>query len=142
MLFRSQAIGLALVVTELVANAAKHAYPDDRHGLVWVRLARCDGETRQISVSDEGVGLPADFEINKKIGFGMRIVRALARQTRAQLRIERLSSFWKFRLARTGQFVRTDLKREQRKSRQSMKRRKFITLLGSAVAYAERSDKD
>jgi two-component sensor histidine kinase len=84
-----QAIGLALVVTELVANAAKHAYPDRRHGLVWVRLARGDGEIAKISVRDEGVGLPADFEADKKIGFGMRVVRALTKQTRAQLRIER-----------------------------------------------------
>jgi two-component sensor histidine kinase len=84
-----RAIGLALVVTELVANAARHAYPEDQHGSVWVRLARGDGEIGQISVSDEGVGLSADFETNKKVGFGMRVVRALARQTRAQLRIER-----------------------------------------------------
>jgi len=84
-----QAIGLALVVTELVSNAAKHAYPDGEHGSIWVRLARTDGEVAQVSVCDEGVGLPPDFEIDKKVGLGMRLVMALAKQTQAQLRIER-----------------------------------------------------
>ena len=84
-----QAISLALVVTELVANAAKHAYPGGNHGSIWVRLARGDGELARISVGDEGVGLPSDFESDKKVGFGMRVVKALTKQTRARLRIER-----------------------------------------------------
>jgi two-component sensor histidine kinase len=84
-----QAISLALVVTELVANAAKHAYPGGNHGSIWVRLARGDGELARISVGDEGVGLPSDFESDKRVGFGMRVVKALTKQTRARLRIER-----------------------------------------------------
>src|SRR5215813_4635025 len=55
-----QAISLALVVTEMVANAAKHAYPGGKHGTIWVRLARASGEVACISVCDEGVGLPSD----------------------------------------------------------------------------------
>jgi two-component sensor histidine kinase len=84
-----QAISLALVVTELVANAAKHAYPGGTHGSIRVRLARGDGELARVSVCDEGVGLPSDFESDKRVGFGMRVVKALAKQTRARLRIER-----------------------------------------------------
>lgn len=83
------AISLALVVTELVANAAKHAYPGGNHGSIWVRLARGNGELARVSVCDEGVGLPFDFESDKRVGFGMRVVKALAKQTRARLRIER-----------------------------------------------------
>jgi len=82
-----QAISLALVVTELVANAAKHAYPGN-HGSIWVRLAR-DDELARISVRDEGVGLPSDFESDENVGFGMRVVKALAKQAHARLRIER-----------------------------------------------------
>jgi two-component sensor histidine kinase len=84
-----RAIALALVVTELVANAAKHAYSDGKRGSIWVRLGRGDGEVAQVSVCDEGAGLPPDFEINRDVGLGMRLVRALAKQTRAQIRIER-----------------------------------------------------
>jgi two-component sensor histidine kinase len=84
-----QAISLALVVTELVTNAAKHAYPDGTRGSIWVRLMREDGDLARVSVRDEGAGLPPDFEISTKRGLGMRLIRALAESLRAEVRIER-----------------------------------------------------
>ena len=84
-----QAINLALVVTELVANAAKHAYPDGRRGPIQIRVGRKDDAVAGISVRDEGVGLAPDFEITKRDGFGMRLVNALVKQTHGQFRIER-----------------------------------------------------
>jgi two-component sensor histidine kinase len=84
-----RAIGLALIVTELVANAAKHAYPGSTCGQIWVHLTRGADELARVSVRDEGVGLPADFETDKSGGLGMRLARALAQQTGAELRTER-----------------------------------------------------
>src|SRR5262249_12034919 len=84
-----QAIGLALVVTELVANAAKHAYPDGTRGQIWVRLTRADGQIARISVRDEGVGLPLNLETSKRVGLGMGLTSALVKQSDAKLRIER-----------------------------------------------------
>jgi two-component sensor histidine kinase len=89
MLNADRAINLALVVTELVANAARHAYPDGNHGAIWVNVARGVGEVAQVSVRDEGVGLPSDFESDDRAGFSMRVVNALAKQARVRLRIER-----------------------------------------------------
>jgi two-component sensor histidine kinase len=91
LLSTDRAISVALVVTELVANAAKHAYPDGGGGPIRVRLRRGDGAVARVSVCDEGVGLPADFEVDGKLrlGLGMRLVRALANQAGAQLRFER-----------------------------------------------------
>jgi two-component sensor histidine kinase len=85
----NQAINVALVVTELVANAAKHAYPDRKRGPIKVRVGRVDDTVVGISVRDEGSGLAPDFEITKGNGFGMRLVKALVNQTHGQLRIER-----------------------------------------------------
>jgi two-component sensor histidine kinase len=84
-----RAIGVALVVTELVVNGARHAYPEGMRGRIWVRLATSEGEAASVSVRDAGVGLSADFETSRSAGLGMRLVRALAKQTGAQLRIER-----------------------------------------------------
>jgi two-component sensor histidine kinase len=84
-----RAIALALAVTELVANAAKHAYPNAERGSIWVRLSCGDDEVARVSVRDEGVGLPSDFESDQGAGFGMRVLQALASQARARLRIER-----------------------------------------------------
>lgn len=80
---------LALVVTELVTNAARHAYPNGTRGPIRVRLGRVDGNVARISVRDEGLGLGPDFEVTKGHGFGMRLVKALAQQTHGQFRIER-----------------------------------------------------
>jgi two-component sensor histidine kinase len=84
-----KAINLALVVTELVTNAARHAYPNGTRGPIRIRLGRVDGNVARISVRDEGLGLAPDFEATKGHGFGMRLVNALARQTHGQFRIER-----------------------------------------------------
>jgi two-component sensor histidine kinase len=84
-----RAIGVALVVTELVVNAARHAYPEGMRGRIWVRLATTEGEAASVSVRDAGIGLSADFETRKSAGLGMRLVRALAKQAGAQLRVER-----------------------------------------------------
>jgi two-component sensor histidine kinase len=51
-----QAISLALVVTELVTNAAKHAYPSGRRGPIHVRVGHVNDTVAGVSVSDEGSG--------------------------------------------------------------------------------------
>ncbi len=84
-----RAIDVALVVTEPVVNAAKHAYPGGTRGRIWVRLTHPEGELASVSVRDAGVGLPADFDYIKSGRLGMRLTAALAKQTGARLRIER-----------------------------------------------------
>ncbi|MGL6043596.1 MAG: ATP-binding protein, partial [Sandaracinobacteroides sp.] len=72
------AASFALLVTELVTNAAKHAY-DARGGVVHVKVAR-DGAQRLLEIVDEGFGLPADFSIEAsgKGSLGMSIIQALS----------------------------------------------------------------
>ena len=83
-----RAISSALIVNELVSNAAKHAYLGDGPGRVWVDVATTgDGSLFSISVRDEGSGLPEDFEIGKGRGMGARIVGALAEQLDATLAV-------------------------------------------------------
>jgi len=70
-------------LNELVTNAVKHASSDRSDGHIWVRLARQDENTALISVRDDGVGLPAGFDLSKSRGLGMRIVAGLAKQLEA-----------------------------------------------------------
>jgi hypothetical protein len=57
-----RAITIVLLVNELVTNAIKHAYPQT-HCRLWVTLSRKAEGGILVSVRDEGVGLPADFDV-------------------------------------------------------------------------------
>lgn len=80
-----RAISLALVINELVTNAVKHGLPNRSDGHVWVRLARNDENNAVISVRDDGVGLPPEFDLRKSKGLGMRIVAGLSEQLQAAI---------------------------------------------------------
>jgi two-component sensor histidine kinase len=75
-----RAISLALMTNELVTNAVKHGLADRPDVQIWVRLERSDEKTALLTVRDNGVGLPAGFELGKTTGLGMRIVARLSEQ--------------------------------------------------------------
>jgi two-component sensor histidine kinase len=81
-----RAILVALIVNELILNAGRHAYPDSPDGVIRLQLVRGDDDKAvSISVSDEGVGLPSDFDPARSKRLGTRIVQALAGQLGAEL---------------------------------------------------------
>ena len=82
-----RAISAALIVNELVSNAAKHAYQDHSAGKVWVNIATTRVDSFFIAVRDEGGGLPEGFEFGEGKGLGARMVRALAEQLNASLEV-------------------------------------------------------
>jgi two-component sensor histidine kinase len=84
-----RAVPLALMLNELITNAAKYAY-QDQSGTVWVRVARGADDAIELSVRDEGQGLPADFELRRAPGLGMRILGAFSRQLDATIEVRRL----------------------------------------------------
>ena len=82
------AILVALLVNELITNSAKYAYPN---GVceVWVAVTRSAEDTIIISVRDEGIGLPAEFDLKSGKRLGMRLVTALSTQAQADLQVHR-----------------------------------------------------
>ncbi len=82
-----RAISSALIVNELVSNAAKHAYQGRGAGKVWVNVATTRVDSFAIAVRDEGDGLPEDFQFGKGKGLGARMVRALTEQLNASLEV-------------------------------------------------------
>ena len=80
-----RAILVGLIVNELVSNAGRYAYPGQSGGLIWVRLLKMDKQTIVVSVHDEGIGLPADFDPTKSKRLGTRLVNALSEQLGAKL---------------------------------------------------------
>src|ERR1700734_1692291 len=82
-----RAISAALIVNELVSNAAKHAYQGKGAGNVWVNIASTGVDSFFIAIRDEGEGLPEGFQFGKGKGLGARMVRALAEQLNASLEV-------------------------------------------------------
>jgi two-component sensor histidine kinase len=82
-----RAISAALIVNELVSNAAKHAYSGQGVGNVWVSIAATGVDSFFVAIRDEGDGLPEDLEFGKGKGLGARMVRALTEQLNASLEV-------------------------------------------------------
>jgi len=80
-----RAIIVALIINELVLNAGKYAYPDCPNGAIWVRLVQMEKNNVLITVRDEGVGIPSDFDPVTSKRLGARLIYALAKQLRAEL---------------------------------------------------------
>ncbi|OIQ75266.1 blue-light-activated histidine kinase 2 [mine drainage metagenome] len=76
-----QATTWGLLVNELLSNALKHGFPDGRAGVVTLQLqpGMATGQWC-LSVHDDGVGLPADFEQRRTRSLGLQLVSDLVRQ--------------------------------------------------------------
>lgn len=75
-----------LIITELVINALKHAFPGDRDGKILVDYHSL-GQEWKLSVSDDGVGTPETLA-GAKAGLGTSIIEALANQLDATIETE------------------------------------------------------
>jgi two-component sensor histidine kinase len=78
-----RAILMGLIINELVSNAGKYAYPD-RPGPIWVTVAQIEKRAVALCIRDEGVGLPAGFDLAKSKRLGARLVSALSEQLGAE----------------------------------------------------------
>lgn len=80
-------IPLALIVTEAITNAFKHAFPEGRSGTIDVDVSQTGGKTT-IQVSDDGIGMPPDWEELQTRSLGLKLLRVLAEQIGADLSYE------------------------------------------------------
>jgi len=86
-----RAISIALIVNELIANAAKYAYKNETGGKIWINVGRNSQDSFSVSVRDEGAGLPLDFDLQNATGLGMRIITAFSKQLNATIKVHSLS---------------------------------------------------
>jgi len=78
-------VSLGLIVTELVINALKHAFPDERRGMIVIDY-RSSGDDWTLSVTDNGIGMSAAINA-PKAGLGTGIVEALAKNLQGEIRL-------------------------------------------------------
>jgi two-component sensor histidine kinase len=83
------AIPCGLIINELVTNALKYAFPAGRSGAIAIRLRARDDKQVELSVGDDGVGLPPDLDPRRATGLGLDLVFTFAEQLEAQVDVER-----------------------------------------------------
>ena len=83
-----QAAPCGLIITELVTNACKHAFPDGRGGTVRVEMRESGGEV-VLAVRDDGVGISSEVDVEGSRTLGLDLVRGFAQQMRAKLEWKR-----------------------------------------------------
>ena len=86
----NQAVPCGLLINELVSNCLKHAFPNGRRGEVRVELQLVDdGPAVRLRVADNGVGLPADFDLQRLHSLGLQLVSDLVGQIQGRLEVGR-----------------------------------------------------
>ncbi|MBI5712190.1 MAG: PAS domain S-box protein [Chloroflexi bacterium] len=83
------AIPCGLIVNELISNALKYAFPDNRPGELIVRLREADAGWIEMNVEDDGVGLPNELDLRNTESLGMQLVYSLAKQVGGTLDLNR-----------------------------------------------------
>lgn len=79
-------IPLGLILTELVTNAVKYAYPGGDGGAISIEILRREDRI-EMTVMDQGIGLPADFDLKarSRSSLGTRMIVSLTRQLEGEI---------------------------------------------------------
>jgi PAS domain S-box-containing protein len=72
----NQAYPIGLIINELISNALKYAFPEDRTGEISVSMKKT-GNERELTVMDDGVGISDGFDWKNSKSLGLKLVRTL-----------------------------------------------------------------
>jgi PAS domain S-box-containing protein len=79
------AMPCGMLVTEIVSNSLKYAFPNQRKGRITIEMKKFPQRKILFSVSDDGIGLPDDFNIESSDSLGMQLIGALTKQLDGEL---------------------------------------------------------
>jgi two-component sensor histidine kinase len=80
-----QSIPLGLILNELITNSIKYAHINKEGGQISIRFVDDLGGNCTLFFSDNGVGMPDNFDVTKATTLGMRMVNELTRQLNGTL---------------------------------------------------------
>lgn len=79
-----QAIPCSLLVNEVIVNCYKHAFDNDDEGVINISLKNSDSHVC-LEISDNGKGLPDDFDIDEQQSLGMTLIQTLSSQLNGEM---------------------------------------------------------
>jgi PAS domain S-box-containing protein len=71
------AVPCGLIINELIVNSLEHAFPDHNGGHIKIELHRNQTEKLELHYSDNGIGIPADFDYRKQESMGFQTILAI-----------------------------------------------------------------
>ncbi len=80
-------IPVGIIINELITNIMKYAFIGRDSGLIKISLDKKENHVA-LTIQDNGIGLPEEFDMNKSTGFGLMIVRMLVQQLSGTYTIE------------------------------------------------------
>jgi len=76
-----------MIVTELVSNSLKHAFPAERKGDILIKLTSDNKGMFKLVVQDNGIGFPEDINFHKTDTLGMQLVTSLVGQIKGTIEL-------------------------------------------------------
>jgi len=77
-------IPLGLILNEAITNSFKYAFPEDRRGLINIELKAISQNNYLLTIKDNGIGLPPDFNVNQSNSMGINLMRGLSAEIGAE----------------------------------------------------------
>jgi two-component sensor histidine kinase len=82
------AVPLGLIINEAITNEFKYAFPGNRSGTVSLNLHQKSDTTYELTIADDGVGLPAGYHPSHSRSLGMTLMYGFSAQLGGELSIE------------------------------------------------------
>lgn len=81
------AVPVGFITSELCSNCFKHAFPEGRAGEIIVSLRSLGEAELELTVQDNGIGIPEDIDIDNLDSLGLKLVNTFVKQIRGDLQI-------------------------------------------------------
>ena len=82
-----KAIPCGLLLNEIVTNALKHAFPENRKGNLRIIMSSLEDNNCEIIVKDDGIGIPDNLNLEKSKTYGLKLINLLTKQIDRTLEI-------------------------------------------------------
>ena len=82
------AIPCGLIISEIISNSLKYAFPNGRKGQILISLKKIK-KNYQLIIQDNGIGIPEDIEFDKLESLGLKLVFQLTTQINGKIEINR-----------------------------------------------------
>jgi two-component sensor histidine kinase/ABC-type amino acid transport substrate-binding protein len=83
-----RAVSYGQIVSELLSNSCKHAFPDNRSGKIEVSLRHSEEGKTELTIADDGIGLPEDFDLNDGNTLGLQLVNAMIAKVHGSVTVD------------------------------------------------------